>query len=471
MSMNEPISLEPKVLSASFDGHLPEVGSEVSVRLTIAGNTIADDVFTVIQNANNDRIILIYDAVTFKMYTIKDIGNETVKITIENDDNLVGGEEITLMVCKHEIVTTDDFEAAVHKTVDSMIPNYSASWREIKRNVKLGRGETLYPIHTIFNVRSKKFGMIPFEVVAHDADEDPDNANAHTITLHCLEGLTRDKTFGYAFDATEKLCVCPNGLAAGTYSIDNGYVSFTLTNNVPANGFLAIDLDLIQGIAVSIKSYSSDGTIVETAPIVEDAQDESATDLSTVIDSGDMNDIDRAYYGSGNYGQSNIRQWLNGRGRNWYQAATKFDMPPLYVGDEGFLDDLDSEFVDVLLATEQTVRTNGRYEIGEGMSNATYTVTDKVFLPSGDQIFAPWNGQTPANPEGTLWDGYDFSESNLSNNEQNLARVKYAHSHKGEFPVGWWLRSGDAGCVMGDGGRGGDGACGPRFAVAPACVI
>lgn len=346
-------------------------------------------------------------------------------------------------------------------------------WREVKRNVKLGRGATLYPVHTIFNVRSKKFGSIPFEVVAHDVDPDPDDANAHTMTLHCLEGLMRNGVYGYAFDATEKTCVCSSGLAAGKYNVStNGDTkTFILTQAVPANGYLVIDFDNRAWELKAMKSYASNGTLLESVHF-EDETDVAATELSSVIAAADMNDTLRAIYGSGNYGQSNIRQWLNGRGRNWYVAQTKFDMPPEYVNDEGFLDDLDSDFIDILLETEQTVTTNTVFEIGDGMStSSTYTVADKIFLPSYNQIFGTAGDDT----EGAQWTGYDAT--GLSSEEELLSHIKYEHSHKGEFPCWWWLRSpgafgtSHARDVIRDGCSGGDRAILPWGAAAPACVI
>lgn len=346
------------------------------------------------------------------------------------------------------------------------------SWREIQRNVKIGRGSTLYPVHTILNVRSKKFGSIPFEVVAHDVDPDPDNANAHTMTLLCLEGLMRKGMYGYMFDAPEKLCILSNGLSAGAYSItfDGETRYFTLRSSIPQNGSVVVDYDYMMDQIKGVKTYSSNGTLIETVPWDELAT-LGAVDLETLVDSSDKNNIYRSLFGSGNYGQSAIRQWLNGRGTSWYNAQTKFDMPPEYVNDEGFLDDLDEDFVEVLVATEQTVNTNSVFEIGDGMSTgSSYTVTDKIFLPSFTQIFG--SGDDPA--EDTQWDA--FSEQ-LDPEYYYYARVKYEHAHKGTCRCFWCLRSPDSSypySVFGVnvGGNSGNGnATNPRWAVAPACVI
>ena len=316
------------------------------------------------------------------------------------------------------------------------------SWREIQRNVKLGRGATLYPVHTILNVRHKKFGSIPFEVVAHDIDEDPNDGSAHTMTLLMLEGLYRDST-SYAFDEREKICVCSSGLAAGAYyvyevrNMSNGTWGFTLTQAVPSGGYLAFDIDYYNTWdPLSVTSYDDDGEVIETVAVTED--DTSGTDITTVIADADMNDVSRMRYGSGNWKQSAIRQWLNAAGANWWEAKTKFDLAPNYVGDDGFLGGLDSEFVGVLLATEQVTSTNNVYEIGDVSTESSYILADKIFLAG----YTPIGGEAWGSPqqaaEGTLWTAF----SGLSTGDE-LARVKFKHGTIGteNTAVWWWLRS------------------------------
>ena len=324
------------------------------------------------------------------------------------------------------------------------------SWREIQRNVKLGRGATLYPVHTILNVRHKKFGSIPFEVVAHDIDEDPNDGSAHTMTLLMLEGLYRDST-SYAFDEREKICVCSSGLAAGAYYVNIGAISnaksaqtpswsddiwgFTLTQAVPSGGYLAFDIDYYNSWnPLSVTSYDDDGEVIETVAVTEN--DTSGTDISTVIDLSDLNYGMCARYGSSNWKQSALRQWLNGTGTDWWEATTKFDMAPNYVGDEGFLSGLDSEFLGALLETEQITSTSKEYEEIETV-NSSYTLTDKFFLASDIQIAGYCSDQ--AATEGTEWPAF----TGLSDSTE-LARVKYKHGTIGaseSTAVWWWLRS------------------------------
>ena len=355
------------------------------------------------------------------------------------------------------------------------------SWREIQRNVKLGRGATLYPVHTILNVRHKTFGSIPFEVVAHDIDKDPNDGSAHTMTLLMLEGLYRDSQ-SYAFDEQEKICVCSSGLAAGHYYVDNvrgrsnGTWGFTLTEAVPSGGYLAYDIDYNYNNTwdpLSVTSYESNGTVSETVAVTVD--DDSGMDLTTVIDDSDMNDVYRMMYGSNNWKQSAIRQWLNAAGANWWEAKTKFDLAPNYAGDDGFLGGLDSEFVGVLLATKQVTSTNNVYEIGDVSTESSYILADKIFLAGYTQIGGEALGSPQQAAEGTLWTAF----SGLSTGNE-LARVKFKHGTIGtaNTAVWWWLRSPDPVNTndvrlvdTGGDSHGGAGAYYRDGGVAAACVI
>ncbi len=323
------------------------------------------------------------------------------------------------------------------------------SWREVQRNVKLGRGPALYPVHTIFNVRHKKFGSIPFEVVAHDVDADPDDGSAHTMTLLMLEGLTRGSTC-YAFDEREKLCNCPSGLAAGSYFANIGAISnaksavtpswsddiwgFTLTQSVPSGGYLAFDIDYYNTWKpISITSYASNGTAIEAVAVTENSS--TGADIMTVLSLDDINYGRCARWGSSNYKQSAIRQWLLATGSGWWTPKTAFDLPPDYVDEEGFFGGLDSEFAGVLLETEQITSTSKEYEEIETV-NSSYTLTDKIFLASDIQIAGFCADQ--AATEGTEWPAF----TGLSDSDEP-ARIKYKHGTIGteDTAAFWWLRS------------------------------
>lgn len=309
------------------------------------------------------------------------------------------------------------------------------SWADVLRMVKLGHGPLLFPVYSLLNVYHTKFGTITFQVVAHDIDLDPDDSSAHTMTLLMFNGLGREAGYyGYAFDETEAICVCGSGLAAGSYYVNAGGVDygFTLTEAVPANGVLAFDGYDGTGY---VSSYDeAGGTLIERVSATQD--DTSGTDLSGVsgvtLNGNSSDNHYRMRWGSNNWKQSAIRQWLNGSGTDWWEAQTVFDMPPNYRNDDGFLGGLDADFVAVLLETVQTTNTNNVYETDE-TTGSSYTTADKFFLASWAQIGgAAWSGESA---ENTLWTAFNGLSTG---NEPE--RVKYRHNDPTQT-VWYWLRS------------------------------
>lgn len=84
--------------------------------------------------------------------------------------------------------------------------------------------------------------------------------------------------------------------------------------------------------------------------------------------------------GSAQYSTSNIRQWLNSDAQVWYSPAHGSDEPPLYENAPGFLNSFTSDEKNAL----QTVTVTTRHLSGGGY--ATYTTTDKVFVPSVQDV-------------------------------------------------------------------------------------
>ena len=346
------------------------------------------------------------------------------------------------------------------------------SWADVQRMVKLGHGSLLFPVFSLLNVYHEKFGTITMQVVAHDIDADPDDGSAHTMTLLMLNGLGREAGYyGYAFDETEAICVCGNGLAAGTYYVNMAGVdySFTLTESVPADGVLAFGPF---GDTAHVSSYDeAGGTLIEQVATSESASGTDLSGVSGVTLNGNSSDNHyRMGYGSNCWKQSAIRQWLNASGSDWWEAQTVFDMPPNYRDDDGFLGGLDPEFVAVLLETEQTTGANTVYEVGDVTAGGSYTTADKIFLASWTQVGGyNWTGCVT---ENTLWTAFNgLSESD------EPERVKYRLNDPTQT-VWWWLRSPDpnysysAREVYNDGDSdSSSGACGRGYAVVAACVI
>lgn len=345
------------------------------------------------------------------------------------------------------------------------------SLRNIRRQLFRNLGYTAAPAWSQIRLYNSDLGEIVSDVVHY-------NTGNNSLTV-----LMSDMVSGYEFDASEALFYCPSGLAVGTYyydatnedyvkSEDKKVISFTLTQDIPANGQLALSLDLMDWhIGTTVSSYASASSTepIETVDIVDG---DSGTDIKTVLDSGCFNSYARAIYGSANYGQSGIFKWLNGTGQNWWTPSTPWDRPPSYVNKPGFLTGFDQETLDALADVEVTVATNSTFEYGYS-TDSTYTVTGKFHLPSLTELC----GDTTNNGtyEGTQFDA--FSDFNQVYNAQNEYEplIKYAAG----MPWWWWERS----CVSDDPSLARvviqDGlpsklhntACDPTRGFAAACVI
>ena len=151
-------------------------------------------------------------------------------------------------------------------------------------------------------------------------------------------------------------------------------------------------------------------------------------------------DSNRQNYGSNNYGQSAIRQWLNGFGNGWWNAKTEYDAEPSYAANPGFLAGFPEEFIEVLEATQRVCATNTMVENGsvDGTAIATgssYTFTDKMFLPSFTELTGENNNNVA---EGTQFSA--LSKAGVTSNNYTL--LKKRNMKTGEYNW-YWERSCD----------------------------
>lgn len=280
-----------------------------------------------------------------------------------------------------------------------------STWDGIQKAVRAGVAPELIPIGTQLQVQHSTYGTLTFDVVAHDYLKPAHNKSAHTMTLLC-------NTIPQAgsFSATQAFYKAGNsGLSAGTYSftVAKSYMSvavgtynFTLTKAVPANGQLAFSSSPVAGMAYAmVGSYSQDVplTPIETVSIKSGS---AGTSLGTF--GVELNAIDRCMYGSNNYKESAVRQFLNS---DWideiWTPQTKFDRKPSWITSvSGFMYGMDKDFLDAVGEVVVPCASNGGYESPDSTvpNGGTYTVTDKFYLPSMTEIF----GQIVGRPDGSV---------------------------------------------------------------------
>ena len=225
----------------------------------------------------------------------------------------------------------------------------------------------------------------------------------------------------YQFDSAEAFYYCETTLSAGTYYFEvettwynaiAGNYKFTLPADIPAGSQLA-GLDRIADVGAtgcSVKVYAS---AASTTPLYTLAitSGSGGTKLCTLRPAGDTNDenvnsIQRAGYGSNNYAQSAIRQYLNSdkaAGAYWTPKG-KFDRPPSWNNSLiGFKAKLPDDFLDIVSPVKISTVTNNIFETDGYTITSSYATDDMFWLPSRYQIFGSTEGSDLSE---TQWNYY-----------------------------------------------------------------
>ncbi len=283
------------------------------------------------------------------------------------------------------------------------------TWAEIKQNVKMGYGSILYPVGTDFAIdcpSGAPYDSIVFTVVNHRVENDE-----HIMTM-----LMKHTIYGLAFDASQAIIVPSETLAAGTYCFDllDGYdtaydggksVQFTLANDLAAGGQIVMNWPYQQTwIGKNLTVYDVFGTTALETCVMSEGTGGTYLGKADGL-SADINHTQRARYGSNNYKESAMRNWLNSddAAGSWQTQQTKFQRPCSYAASRaGFVTYLDPEFVAVIREGTHLNRTNEIFDLN-GKKQA-YSTTEKFFLASQEEIgFASESGIVC----GTVFDFYD----------------------------------------------------------------
>ena len=281
-------------------------------------------------------------------------------------------------------------------------------------------------------------------------------ANSVTLLLH---DTLPDQM---VFEPAQALMYCENGLAAGSYTFkwNTTQVYFTLTTAIPEGGQLKANNSTFQ----TYESQSSTATL-ETGTV-------STTEITGATDLGktgtdNLNHHDRVSYGSNNFGESGLFQWLNS------DAAANTQMPrickfsrPYTVSFAGFMNGLDVDFINCLDNTVWKCSANNVYECpaslgGIAVKSNPYTVTAKFGLASEMEIFGSYGGVQDGSAQYDLFVGSSADD-----------RKKYYNNTARH----WWMRSPYWSNALHERHVVTSGAAGYSYAsysygVVPACVI
>lgn len=289
------------------------------------------------------------------------------------------------------------------------------TWEDIKNAVRLGLGEKLFPVAYEFTTLDADTTQnIIWVVRTHDYHIAANNKLTHTMTLEAknVYSLSSGAQKAVQYDATEAFYYAEQELAAGTYNItianqawytaDNGKTfQFTLATAVPAGGQLVFAMTYNATLeGKSVKSYANKTTTtaLETVTLTEGSE---GTSLGTTNGSSpNVNHMHRAIFGSNNYAQSAVRQWLNSgaaAGSVW-TPTNVFDRPASWATSyNGFMHGLPADFLAVVQPAVLACRTNSLFEI-ESLDGTAFAINqlynlkvDKFFLLSRPEIFGDWD--------------------------------------------------------------------------------
>lgn len=313
-----------------------------------------------------------------------------------------------------------------------------SNWLDIQSFVRTGKAPNLFPVGYEITMPHDTMGTITWVVRAHNHHKAADESLTHTMTLETKEVMcngdgSADKM---CYGERQALYYAAEGMEPGTYhfgwtavdahdSLTSGFYQFTITKAIPEGGQLSfVKIDANTPVtSLLLNSFES----VESATILESNISIAMGDGGTYLGSTSRENINTSYrfiYGSNNYGQSALRQWLNSEnaaGSVW-TPQTKFDRPPSWMDEsDGFMHGLSPDFLKAVQPALIDCHTNSSFEINslDGTAftkNKVYTLQDKFFLLSKPEIYGAYENTNYK--DGTQLEYY----KGLSNTE----RIKYA---------------------------------------------
>lgn len=345
-----------------------------------------------------------------------------------------------------------------------------SSFKNAQSIVRSGRGPDLIPPGTLLRTTHTTYGEIVFEVMQHNVDKHVSDPDIPTMTL-----LARNVAIDtLQYDNAEAFYYCASALAAGTYSFTvpetiaqwtAGTYKFTTTAQVPAGGILKLSGNWGTALtSLSVQAFASRSatTASFTCAITSGSGGTSLGTWGT-----ELNHAHRIGYGSNNWKESAMRQFLNSEGAagQFWTPQTKFDYAPSWnASTAGFLAGFDDDFLDSLGVCSVHNISNSVYESPDSAVQAgeRYTTQDRIWLPSRKEIYGDSEGV-----------GEDVSQFPLYVGTEAAAKIKYNNS--GVYKP-YWLRSPTATNaryvrVSYTGGSLNDYSAALAVGVVPACII
>ena len=276
------------------------------------------------------------------------------------------------------------------------------NWADIRAAIVAGSGEELFPAGYIMPVVTHStYGDLYWEVQKNYVTSE----GKHRCQLWLKYGVSGLSSIQY--DGAEAFYYASAALPAGTYNFTvastqsswaAGTYQFTLTTAVPAKGQLKISGNYTTALtSLTVQSFSSQTATTATESVAI-TSGSSGTSLGTL--GTELNHVQRISYGSNNWKESAMRQFLNSAaaaGSVW-TPQTKFDRPPSWQSTlVGFLKGLPQDFLSAVALSEIKTYTNSVFESPDSTTpkNSVYTTKDRFYLPSRMEVYGSSEGSYP----------------------------------------------------------------------------
>ena len=320
-----------------------------------------------------------------------------------------------------------------------------SKYQAIQALVRSNTASDFFTVHESQLTSTRAAATLTWDILGinHDTPSDPQYTRSMTLQLHDQFPTAMQ------FDAQEAFYYCEEGLAAGTYyfTIDSTYdptnndlsaYQFTLTQSVPAGGQLTFPWTSGVASAVKVNSFASrtSTTAIERVSVTEGTDGQNLGNLTIAGDfSNNLNSIQRVRYGSNNYKESAIRQWLNSSataGSVW-TPQTKWDRPPTWAATvDGFMYGMDADFLatvgktHIITARVQTIEGGAAYD----------EMDDYFFLLSRSQVYG--DVEVAGVDEGTPYPYYsDYSDLSAPGRGADTNRISTRNGAAADY----WLRT------------------------------
>lgn len=435
-------------------GAMPIITTDKTKYLRLSFRTYGETLNTMLNIGN----ILSYEPYGYKIPVI--CGGETTNIYLL--EPLGEGEQITSEQTEISIPTTvGENLLLINTTVqptEVSFTNYlrpkeqtdftpPTDFETIQALVRSNAAKDYFTVHESQIITTKDNDNLTWDILGINHDTPTDSKATHSMTLQ----MHNHYPLVMQGDAPEAFYYCENGLAVGTYyfTIDSTYepsindlsaYQFMLTKDVPAGGQLTFPWRSGKASDVKVNSFASrtSTTAIEQVSVIEGTDGQNLGNLTIVGDfSNNLNSIHRVRYGSNNYKESAIRQWLNSdkpAGSVW-TPQTKFDRPPSWAATTaGFMHGMDSDFLAAIGKTH-IIAIRNRAGDGGGYDE----MDDYFFLLSRDEVYM---GSEPSSyiPAGRVYPFYsDYSDLSAPGIGADSNRIKELRGS-----AQWWgLRTPD----------------------------